>query len=91
MCVLAKLVQYRYVISCKSRRLNSLQSKTATTEIARLLDIPHDTQAVSIDRLTVLSYDPNAYYNDNTDIIPIPDILPTTDALTPLQLKKYPF
>ncbi|MDV3579520.1 hypothetical protein CMU79_16400 [Elizabethkingia anophelis] len=72
----------------KVEGLTPYNLKTATTEIARLLDIPHDTQAVSIDRLTVLSYDPNAYYNDNTDIIPIPDILPTTDALTPLQTEK---
>ncbi|MDV3566027.1 hypothetical protein CMU71_03850 [Elizabethkingia anophelis] len=72
----------------KVEGLTPYNLKTATTEIARLLDIPHDTQAVSIDRLTVLPYDPNAYYNDNTDIIPISEILPINDTVTPLQTEK---
>ncbi len=49
--------------------------KIATEEIARMLDIPFDENAVSIDRLTVLSYDPNAYYNDNVDVFPITEII----------------
>ncbi|MCL1690465.1 BT4734/BF3469 family protein [Elizabethkingia anophelis] len=72
----------------KVEGLTPYNLKTATTEIARLLNIPHDTQAVSIDRLTVLPYDPNAYYNDNTDIIPISEILPINDTVTPLQTEK---
>jgi hypothetical protein len=50
--------------------------KAATQEIAKLLDIPYDPQAVSIDRLTVLSYDPNAYYNDNVEIFPVVEMIP---------------
>ncbi|RLJ33821.1 VirE-like protein [Chryseobacterium sp. 7] len=50
--------------------------KTATEEIAKLLDIPYDKRAVSIDRLTVLSYDPNAYYNDNVEVFPIAEMIP---------------
>ncbi|MDR6546693.1 hypothetical protein J2810_002753 [Chryseobacterium rhizosphaerae] len=50
--------------------------KAATQEIARILDIPYDSRAVSIDRLTVLSYDPNAYYNDNVDVFPVAEVVP---------------
>lgn len=48
--------------------------KAATQEIAKLLYIPYDPQAVSIDRLTVLSYDPNAYYNDNVEVFPVAEL-----------------
>lgn len=51
--------------------------KTATQEIAKLLDIPFDKRAVSIDRLTVLSYDLNAYYNDNVEVFPVAEMIPT--------------
>ncbi|WP_336963264.1 BT4734/BF3469 family protein [Chryseobacterium contaminans] len=54
--------------------------KIATQEIANALDIPYDPQAVSIDRLTVLSYDSNAYYNDNVEIFPIPELLANLDS-----------
>lgn len=49
--------------------------KTATEEIAKVLDIPFDKRAVSIDRLTVLSYDPNAYYNDNVEVFPVAELV----------------
>ncbi|AKK72096.1 hypothetical protein OK18_05120 [Chryseobacterium gallinarum] len=51
--------------------------KIATQEIARVLDIPFDKRAVSIDRLTVLSYDPNAYYNDNVEVFPVAEMILT--------------
>lgn len=54
--------------------------KIATQEIANALDIPYDPQAVSIDRLTVLSYDSNAYYNDNVEIFPISELLANSDV-----------
>ena len=50
--------------------------KIATQEIANALYIPFDPQAVSIDRLTVLSYDPNAYYNDNVEVFPVAEMIP---------------
>lgn len=50
--------------------------KIATQEIANLLNIPFDSKAVSIDRLTVLSYDPNAYYNDNVEVFPVAEMIP---------------
>ena len=56
--------------------------KIATQEIARVLDIPFDSKAVSIDRLTVLSYDPNAYYNDNVEIFPVREMTPTQSVKT---------
>lgn len=49
--------------------------KIATQEIAKLLDVPFDSKAVSIDRLTVLSYDPNAHYNDNVEVFPIAELV----------------
>lgn len=50
--------------------------KAATQRIANLLDIPFDSKAISIDRLTILSYDPNAYYNDNVEVFPIAEMIP---------------
>ncbi|MEG0926785.1 BT4734/BF3469 family protein [Chryseobacterium sp.] len=50
--------------------------KIATQEIAKLLDLPFDKRAISIDRLTVLSYDTNAYYNDNVDVFPVAEMIP---------------
>ncbi|WP_024566708.1 BT4734/BF3469 family protein [Elizabethkingia anophelis] len=50
--------------------------KTATQEIAKLLNVPYDTKAVSIDRLTVLSYDPDAMYNSNSITINLNELLP---------------
>ncbi|WP_372482914.1 BT4734/BF3469 family protein [Elizabethkingia anophelis] len=69
-------------IVVKAEGLTSENLKIATSKIAELLDIPYDNRAVSIDRLTVLTYDPNAYYNDNTEVIPIAEILPdNTEAI----------
>ncbi|MCT4140754.1 hypothetical protein HZP65_08375 [Elizabethkingia anophelis] len=69
-------------IVVKVEGLTSDNLKIATSKIAELLDIPYDDRAVSIDRLTVLTYDPNAYYNDNTEVIPIAEILPdNTEAI----------
>lgn len=69
-------------IVVKVEGLTSDNLKIATSKIAELLDIPYDDRAVSIDRLTVLTYDPKAYYNDNTEVIPIAEILPdNTEAI----------
>ncbi|MCT3959772.1 hypothetical protein HZQ27_11650 [Elizabethkingia anophelis] len=69
-------------IVVKVEGLTSDNLKIATSKIAELLDIPYDDRAVSIDRLTVLTYDPNAYYNDNTEVIPIDMLLPDdTEAI----------
>lgn len=63
-------------IVIKVSGLNHHNYQEATREIAKLLDLPYDKNAVSIDRLTVLSYDPKAFYNDNTEVIPVQDLLP---------------
>ncbi|HCD9236638.1 TPA: hypothetical protein NEG48_003677 [Elizabethkingia anophelis] len=69
-------------IVVKVEGLTSENLKIATHEVAKRLDIPYDDRAVSIDRLTVLTYDPNAYYNDNTEVIPIDMLLPDdTEAI----------
>lgn len=49
--------------------------KAATKEISNLLKIPFDNKAVSIDRLTVLSYDPNAYYNENVEVFTVTELI----------------
>ncbi|SHK27150.1 hypothetical protein [Chryseobacterium polytrichastri] len=54
--------------------------KAATREIANVLKIPYDPQAVSIDRLTILPYDQNAYYNDNVEVFPVADLLAGLDV-----------
>ncbi|MCT4235844.1 MULTISPECIES: BT4734/BF3469 family protein [Elizabethkingia] len=69
-------------IIVKVEGLTPKNLKVATHEVAKILDIPYDDRAVSIDRLTVLTYDPNAYYNDNTEVIPIDELLPDgTEAI----------
>lgn len=54
-----------YSIVVAARGLTKNNIKTATREVAEILDIPLDTAAISIDRLTCISYDPDAYYNPN--------------------------
>ncbi|MDY6026460.1 BT4734/BF3469 family protein [Bergeyella zoohelcum] len=47
---------------------------SAFPKIAEILKLPIDPQAKSKDRLTVLSYDPNAYYNPEALIIKVEDL-----------------
>lgn len=54
--------------------------KAATKEISNLLKIPFDNKAVSIDRLTVLSYDPNAYYNENVEVFTVTELISEQSA-----------
>lgn len=41
--------------------------------VGDLLDLPFDPNAISKDRLTVLSYDPNAYFSDQSVTIELPN------------------
>lgn len=45
--------------------------KSVFSKVAEMLELPIDNQAKSVDRLTVLSYDPNAYYNPNAICIEV--------------------
>jgi hypothetical protein len=54
--------------------------KIVTEKIAKLLNIPYDPQAVSVERLTVLSYDPNAYYNDHVEVFPVVELIPSQNS-----------
>lgn len=47
---------------------------SAFPKIAEILKLPIDPQAKSKDRLTVLSYDPNAYYNPEALIIKVEEL-----------------
>jgi hypothetical protein len=64
-----------YTVIVKVDGLTKENFKPATLEIAKSLELPYDSAAISIDRLTVLSYDENAYFNDNTEIINVNDVL----------------
>lgn len=48
--------------------------KSATVEVSNLLDLPLDKGAISIDRVTCISYDPDAYYNPNAIVYKIKSI-----------------
>lgn len=54
---------YSIVVAVKG--LAKSNYKSATMEVSDLLDLPLDKGAISIDRVTCISYDPNAYYNPN--------------------------
>lgn len=58
--------------------------KLVFSKVAKMLGLPIDTQAKSVDRLTVLSYDPNAHYNTNATCIKVEELdLPTTSYDVP--------
>lgn len=52
--------------------------KSATVEVSNLLDLPLDKGAISIDRVTCISYDPDAYYNPNAIVYKVQ----STDDIT---------
>ncbi|MDV3594796.1 hypothetical protein CMU77_01970 [Elizabethkingia anophelis] len=62
-------------IIVKVEGLTTSNLKIATQEVAKLLNVPYDTKAVSVDRLTVLSYDPNAVYNPSSISINLNELL----------------
>ncbi|MFT6111553.1 MAG: hypothetical protein ACJAXV_000326 [Bacteroidia bacterium] len=60
-----------YSIILKVKGLNPLKLKASYETIGLLTGIEYDKQAISRDRLTVLSHDSNAYYNDKAEILDI--------------------
>ena len=54
---------YSIVVAVKG--LTKSNYKSATMEVSDLLGLPLDKGAISIDRVTCISYDPDAYYNPN--------------------------
>jgi len=57
---------YSIVVAVKG--LTKRNIKAATKEVAEALDLPFDPAAISLDRLTCISYDPNAYFNPNAEV-----------------------
>lgn len=57
---------YSIVVAVKGLTKKNL--KSATREVADLLDVPFDPSAISVDRLTCISYDPDAHYNRNATV-----------------------
>lgn len=55
-----------YAVVVKVEGLNKDNLKSLSKSVAETLDIPYDTKAVSIDRLHVIGYDEDIYYNENS-------------------------
>ena len=60
---------YSIVVAVKGLTKNNY--KEATMEVSEVLDLPLDKGAISIDRLTCISYDPDAYYNPDSEVYTI--------------------
>lgn len=54
-----------FSVIVKVNNLNKENLKNSYKEVGNILDIKYDTAAISKDRLTVLSYDPDAYINNS--------------------------
>ncbi len=61
-----------YTTILKVEGLDAYHLKEQCRDVAGRLDIPVDFNAVSTDRLTVLSYDHDVYYNPNAETIILP-------------------
>lgn len=75
-----------YSVVLKVNGLTPENLKESYNYIAKKLNIDYDKNAVSIDRLTILSYDPNAYYNEKSYTIDLTSI--STKKNTHYSLKK---
>jgi hypothetical protein len=60
-----------YSIILKVKGLNPHKLKASFEAIGLLTGIEYDKRAISIDRQTVLSYDPDAYYNEDAEELDI--------------------
>lgn len=68
------LSNHGYSLVVKVEGLSVANLKESYRYVASTLDIPYDPQAVSIDRLTLLSYDPEAYYNAEASIFMLSEL-----------------
>lgn len=73
---------YSIVVAVKG--LTKKNYKEATLEVSEVLDLPIDKGAISIDRLTCISYDPDAYYNPNAEVYTITSKKGASQSTTPL-------
>src|SRR5690606_29434466 len=73
---------YSIVVAVKG--LTKKNYKEATLEVSEVLDLPIDKGAISIDRLTCISYDPDAYYNPNAEVYTITSKKGVSQSTTPL-------
>lgn len=71
-----------YSIVVKVNGLTPYNLQESYRYVGNILDINYDAAAISIDRVTVLSYDPNAYYSSNTRIIDLSEIIVDTKKST---------
>ncbi len=58
-----------YTIILKVKGLDANCLKEQYSYVAEELDIPIDFGAISVDRLTVLSYDPDVFYNPDASVL----------------------
>lgn len=61
-----------YTVLVSVSGLNKYNLKESTEYVSELLNLPLDSCAISIDRNVVISYDPNAYYNKDSQTIQLP-------------------
>ena len=64
-----------YSVVVKVKGLTTDNLKESYRHIGSMLDINYDAAAISIDRVTILSYDPNAYFSNDTEIIDLSQIV----------------
>ncbi|MCB0744096.1 MAG: hypothetical protein KDC67_09340 [Ignavibacteriae bacterium] len=63
-----------YSVVLKVKGLNDNHLKESYRYVGDLLDVGYDKAAISKDRVTVLSYDPNAYFNNDSVVIDLSSI-----------------
>ncbi len=64
-----------YSVIVKVKGLTTDNLKESYRHIGNTLDLKYDAAAISIDRVTVLSYDPNAYFSNDTGVIDLTEIV----------------
>lgn len=64
-----------YGLMVKVDGLTPENLKIVAKEIANALSIPFDKNAISYDRNNILSFDPDAYYNDNVEVFNASEII----------------
>lgn len=64
-----------FTIIIKTKGLTADNLKESYRYVGNMLDLKYDNAAISVDRVTVLSYDPNAYFSNDTGVIDLTGIV----------------
>lgn len=63
---------YSVIVSAKGLTVDNLRE--SYRYVGNMLDLKYDTSAISVDRVTVLSHDSNAYYSNSPRVIDLTEI-----------------